>query len=153
VAVPNVDVVISAVSADGLGAQFEPETGSGQGRLPQPGTAVWWSVMGVSDDRLETMIVTRRITYQGGGPFVRALVEALEDQGVTVVVRRDGPYIGRHRESRDMGQDVHATMVATGRVEAINVGVGMFRRQFARYAEITIEGEGTPPPSRGRHRA
>ena len=41
-----------------------------------------------------------------------------------------------------MGEDVNATLVATGEVEAINVGVGMFRRRFASHAEIRVEGEG-----------
>jgi hypothetical protein len=86
--------------------------------------------MAAGPDRLEAVIVTRRIAYQGGGPFVRALVEALEEQGVTVVVRRDGPYVGQHRAARDMGDDVSATLAATGDVEAINAGVGMFRGRF-----------------------
>jgi hypothetical protein len=86
--------------------------------------------MAVGDDRLEAVTGTRRITYAGGGPFVRALVEALEHQHVTVVVRRVGPQVGRHREVRDMGEDVDATLVATGDFEAINVGVEMFRRGF-----------------------
>ena len=109
--------------------------------------------MAVGDDRLEAVTVTRRITYAGGGPFVRALVEALERQHVTVVVRRDGPYVGRHRQASDMGQDVSATLVATGDFDAINAGVETFRRRFASHAEIRVEGEGGPPPDRGRHRA
>jgi hypothetical protein len=109
--------------------------------------------MAGGDDRLEAVTVTRRLAYAGGGPFVRALVEALEDQAVTVVVRRAGPHDGRHREVRDMGEDVNATLIATGEAEAINVGVEMFRRRFASHAEISVEGEGEPPPSRGRHRA
>jgi hypothetical protein len=109
--------------------------------------------MAVGDDRLEAVTVTRRITYAGGGPFVRALVEALENQHVTVVVRRAGPEVGRHREVRDMGEDVNATLIATGDYEAINAGVEMFRRRFASHAEIRVEGEGEPPASRGRHRA
>jgi len=52
-----------------------------------------------------------------------------------------------------MGEDVNATLIATGEVEAINAGVEMFRRRFASHAEISVEGEGEPPPSRGRHRA
>jgi hypothetical protein len=51
-----------------------------------------------------------------------------------------------------MGDDVNATLVATGAVEAIAAGVGIFRQRFAKCAEIRVDGEGTPP-SRGRHRA
>jgi hypothetical protein len=92
--------------------------------------------MAVGADRLEAVTVTRYITYQGRGPYVRAPVEALVDQGVTVVVRRDGSYVGRHRQSRDMGEDVTATLAATGEVDAINSGVEMFGRQFARCAGL-----------------
>jgi hypothetical protein len=74
-------------------------------------------------------------------------------RGVTVVVRRAGPQVGRHREARDMGENVGATLLATGDFEAINAGVEVFRRRFASHAEIRVEGEGGPPPSRGRHRA
>ena len=79
-------------------------------------------------------------------------MQALEDQNVTVLVRRDGPYVGRHQAS-NMGEDVNATLIATGDFEAINTGVEMFRRRFAGHAEIRVEGEAGPPPSRGRHRA
>ena len=65
------------------------------------------------------MTETRRITFEGSGPFVHTLVTALEDEGVTVAVRREGRYFGQHREPRGMGDPVRATLVATGSIEAI----------------------------------
>ena len=103
--------------------------------------------------RLGAVVVTRRIFYQGGGAFVRALVVALESQGVTVMVRRDGPYVGQHREPRQMDDDVTATLVATGSVEAIDAAMTAFGHRFAKFAQISVEGEGPAPPTRGRHRA
>ena len=104
--------------------------------------------------RLGAVIITRRIAYRGCAAFVRALVVALESQGVTVVVRRDGPYVGRHREPRHMDDDVNATLVATGPVEAIDAAMTEFRQRLAKYAQISVEGEEPPlPTTRGRHRA
>jgi len=99
------------------------------------------------------MTETRRIAYSGSGPLVRMLVEALEDEGVTVVVRREAARVGQHRGSRGMGDDVNATLVATGAVEAIRAGVWMFLNRSASRAQVVIEGEEAPAPTRGRHRA
>jgi len=99
------------------------------------------------------MTESRRITYQGSGPFVRSLVEALEAEGVTVTVRRDGPYVGEHRDPRGMGDAVNATLVAVGAIEAIRAGVGTFRQRFADRAVVRIEDEEPLPPAHGRHRA
>ena len=104
-------------------------------------------------NRREAVIVTRCIAYEGGGPFLRALVVALEQQGLTVVVRRDGLHVDQHRESREMGGNVTATLVATGPGEAIDAGVGTFQRRFGQCAQVRVEGESTPPPTQGRHRA
>ena len=92
------------------------------------------------------MTDTRRITYQGSGPFVRTLVQALEGEGVTVTVRRNGPYVGEHRDPRGMGDAVGATLVAVGSIEAIKAGVWTFRQRFPNRAWVTIEGE-EPLPS------
>src|SRR5215204_4690923 len=88
---------------------------------------------------LEPMTETRRIAYSGSGPLVRMLVEALEDEGVTVEVRRQAAGVGQHRESRGMGNDVNATLVATGAVEAIKAGVWMFLHRSASRAQVVIE--------------
>ena len=101
---------------------------------------------------LNAVTETRRITFEGSGPFVRTLVTALEDEGVTVAVRREGRYFGQHREPRGMGDPVKATLVATGSIEAIQAGVSRFRERFASRAVVTIQGE-TGLPERGRHRA
>lgn len=91
------------------------------------------------------MTETRRITFEGSGPFVRTLVAALEGEGVTVAVRREGRYVGQHRESREMGDAVSATLVATGSIEAIKAGVSTFRDRFASRAVVTIDDDPTPP--------
>ena len=108
--------------------------------------------MTVGADRPAAMTETRRIAYEGSGPFVRTLVQALEDEGVQVAVRREGPYVGEHREPRGMGDAVKATLVATGEIEAIKAGVWTFLYRFANRAEVRIEKE-TQPPTHGRHRA
>ena len=104
-------------------------------------------------DRRAAMTETRRIAYEGSGPFVRTLVRALEDEGVQVAVRREGPYVGEHREPHGMGDPVKATLVATGEIEAIKAGVRTFLYRFANRAQVRIDGDEAPPPTRGRHRA
>jgi hypothetical protein len=102
------------------------------------------------------MTESRQITYQGSGPFVRTLVQALEGEGVRVTVRRDGPYVGEHRDPRHMGDAVNATLVAVGAIEAIRAGVYTFRQRFADRALVRIEGDDPTaglPPTHGRHRA
>ena len=98
------------------------------------------------------MTETRRITFEGSGPFVRTLVAALEGEGVTVAVRREGRYVGQHRQSRAMGDAVSATLVATGSIEAIKAGVSTFKERFASRAVVTIDVE-AGSPEQGRHRA
>jgi hypothetical protein len=98
------------------------------------------------------MTETRRISFEGSGPFVHTLVTALEGEGVTVAVRRDGRNVEEHRGPRGMGDAVKATLVATGSIEAIKAGVSTFRERFSSRAVVTIDGEATPP-DRGRHRA
>jgi hypothetical protein len=107
--------------------------------------------------RLNAVTETRRITFEGSGPFVRTLVQALEDEGVTVAVRREGHYVDQRPTPRGMGDAVKATLVATGASEAIAAGVSTFRQRFANRAMVTIENEAAPPPPRhhrqGQHRA
>ena len=98
------------------------------------------------------MTETRRISFEGSGPFVHTLVTALEGEGVTVAVRREGRHVGEHREPPGMGEAVKATLVATGSIEAIKAGVSTFRERFANRAVVTIDGEAAPP-EHGRHRA
>jgi hypothetical protein len=101
--------------------------------------------------RLNRVTETWRITFEGSGPFVRTLVQALEDEGVTVAVRREGAYVDQRLTPRGMGDAVKATLVATGASEAIAAGVSTFRQRFASRAMVTIENEAAPPPSHRRH--
>jgi hypothetical protein len=104
-------------------------------------------------ERLDAMTETRRIAYQGSGPFLRTLVQALEDDGVAVTVRRDGPYVGQHREVQGMGSAVNATLVATGAAAAIQAAVSAFRQQVREDAQVLIQDKDSPPHTRGSHRA
>ncbi|HEY6748936.1 MAG TPA: hypothetical protein VI357_24865 [Mycobacteriales bacterium] len=103
------------------------------------------------------MTETRRISFEGSGPFVRTLVQALEDEGVTVAVRREGRDEDQRPAARGMGDAVRATLVATGAREAIAAGVSTFRQRFASRATVTIEDEAAVPPAShrrpGQHRA
>lgn len=126
-----------------------------QARNPGPRPHGVVTVLGVV--RLDAVTETRRITFEGSGPFVRTLVQALEDEGVTVAVRREGHALDRPPTPRGMGDAVKATLVATGASEAIAAGVSTFRQRFANRALVTIENEATAPPPRhrrhGQHRA
>jgi hypothetical protein len=95
------------------------------------------------------MTETRQITYLGSGQFVRGLVQALEGEGVTVTVRRNGPSVGEHRHPRGMGDAVGATLVAVGATQAITAGVWTFRQRFPNRASVTIEGEARLSPTQG----
>jgi hypothetical protein len=92
------------------------------------------------------MTKTRRITYEGSGPFVRELVQILEAEGVTVTVRRERPPETEYRDTRGMTEAVTATLMATGTTEAVKTGVDRFRQRFPGRSIVRIEGE-------GRHRA
>jgi hypothetical protein len=114
-------------------------------------------VIALGVGRLNAVTETRRITFEGSGPFVRTLVQALEDEGVTVAVRREGHSVDQRPTPRGMGDAVKATLVATGASEAIKAGVSTFRQRFANRAVVTIENEAAAPPPRhrrhGQHRA
>jgi len=110
-------------------------------------------VIAVPVARLDAMIDSRRIAYQGSGPLLGTLVQALEDAGVAVTARRNGPYVGRHREDRGMGDAVDATLVVTGATASIETAVSIFRQQFSKHARVTIEDEEPRPHTHGRHRA
>jgi hypothetical protein len=98
---------------------------------------------------------TRRITFEGSGPFARALVQMLEEEGVTVQVQRGGQPATEYRDARGIAEAVVATLIATGADRAIRGGVQKFRERFAnRGAVVRVEGEDDEPPlERGRHRA
>jgi hypothetical protein len=114
-------------------------------------------VIGLGVRRLNAVTETRRITFEGSGPFVRTLVQALEDEGVTVAVRPERPSVDQRPTSGGMADAVEATLVATGASEAIKAGVSTFRQRFANRAMVTIENEAAAPPPRhrrhGQHRA
>jgi hypothetical protein len=99
------------------------------------------------------MTETLRIGYQGSGPFLRTLVRALEDDGVEITVRRDGPSAGQHRKVQGMGGAVTAALVVTGATAATRAAVATFRQQFPDHALVVIEDEDTPPHTSGRPRA
>jgi hypothetical protein len=61
--------------------------------------------------RLNAVTETRRITFEGSGPFVRMLVQALEDEGVTVAVRRERPDVDQRPIPCGMVDAVKATQV------------------------------------------
>ncbi|HEV8527007.1 MAG TPA: hypothetical protein VGS60_05555 [Actinomycetes bacterium] len=97
--------------------------------------------------------MTRRITYQGSVPIVRALVQALEAEGVTVSLRRGGQPTMEERDTRTIVENVVAILVAEGGVARIKAGVRKFRANFPR-AKVEIEGEddGEPMFHKGRMR-
>jgi hypothetical protein len=96
------------------------------------------------------MTESRQITFHGSGPLVRTLVQALEDEGVTVRARRNGPEVGQSPDPRRMGDAVDATLAAVGAIEAIRAGVLTFRQQFADRALVSIEGDESAPSAHGR---
>jgi hypothetical protein len=83
---------------------------------------------------------TRRITYQGSAALVRALVQALEAEGITVRVQRGGRPTMEQRDTRTIIEQVVAILVAAGGIAGIKAGVGKFRTNFPR-AKVEIEGE------------
>jgi short-subunit dehydrogenase involved in D-alanine esterification of teichoic acids len=80
----------------------------------------------------------RRITLEGSRPIGRALVQMLEEEGVTVQL--PGRHTTEYRDARDVAEGVITTVIAAGTVEAIKAGVRKVRWRFPR-AKIKIEGE------------
>ena len=71
--------------------------------MGRPARPPMTTVMAVGTEPLDPTTETRRISLRGQratGPDAGA---GAEDKGVTVVVRRDRPHVGQHRESRDTG--------------------------------------------------
>ncbi len=91
------------------------------------------------------MTEIRRITFQGSGPLARTLTQMLENEGVTVQVRRGGPPTTEHVDTRP--GEVLATLVASGTLNGIQKGVRKFRTRFPGEAKVNIEAE--PDISRG----
>jgi predicted flavoprotein YhiN len=83
---------------------------------------------------------TRRITYQGSAPILRALVQALEAEGVTVSLRRGVQPTTEERDTRTIVENVVAILIAEGGVAGIKAGVRKFQANFPR-AKVEIEGE------------
>jgi hypothetical protein len=96
--------------------------------------------------RLAIMEGTCQIRYEGSAPFVRELVQILEQEGVAVSVRREGPPESEYRDTRGMTDAVAAILTATGATEAVEAGVDRFQQRFPGRSIVRIEGE-------GRHRA
>jgi hypothetical protein len=78
---------------------------------------------------------TRRLTFEGG-PVGRALVQVLQEEGVTVT--GSGRPATEYRDARDIAEGVVTTLVATGAIEAIRAGVRRVRWRFPK-AKIEIE--------------
>jgi hypothetical protein len=85
---------------------------------------------------------TRLIRYRGSEPVVRALIQMLEEEDVTVVRRGQRPI--EHRDLGTMVEAVIATLEATGTIEGIKAGVAKFRERFPR-GGLEIEGEDDDP--------
>jgi hypothetical protein len=96
----------------------------------------------------------RRIVYEGSGPLLRALIQMLEEERVTVRVRRESRPEAEYRDGQGMTDNVIATVVATGAITGIKAGVERFRTRYGSRGRIRIEGEDDDQPRpRGRHRA
>lgn len=93
------------------------------------------------------MTESRQIIYRGSGPLLRALVQALEEEGVMVRVRRNGPAAGE--SPRSMGDAVHATLAAVGASDAIRTGVSIFRLRFPDRALVRIVVDESLPTAHG----
>jgi hypothetical protein len=81
---------------------------------------------------------TVRLTYRGGAPFVGALAQMLEEQGVSVQYT---PPV----ETRDMTGAlaiVAVVLSVTGNIHDIAATVQKFRQKFGAHAQI----EGLPEP-------
>lgn len=102
--------------------------------------------MAGSAARLPAVTGTSRIRYEGSAPLVRELVQILEQEGVTVSIRRERPPESEYRDTRGMTEAIAATLMATGATEAVEAGVHRFRQRFPGRSIVRIEGE-------GRHRA
>ena len=85
--------------------------------------------------------VTRRITYQGNPTLARALVRLLEEEGLTVRVRREGRPATEYRDAHRMPETVLATLLATGAAEEIDAAVRRFGERFPG-GRASVEGEG-----------
>jgi hypothetical protein len=79
----------------------------------------------------------RRITFEGSRPIRRALVQMLEEQGVTVQL--PGQHTSEYRDARDVAEGVITTLIAAGEL-AIRAGVRKVRWRFPG-AKIEVEGE------------
>jgi hypothetical protein len=116
-------------------------TGRGHERRPAPiAGAGRWDVLRVSPWRLLCRAVTeiRRITVEGSRPIGRALVQMLEEEGITVQL--PGRHTTEYRDARDVAEGVITTLIATGTLDAIRAGVRKVRWRFPG-ATIEVEGE------------
>jgi hypothetical protein len=124
-----------------LGGQGRPAAESGGTGHASAGTRRPTPVMVGGAARLPTMQGTSRIRYEGSAPFVRELVQILEQEGVTVSIRRERPPESEYRDTRGMTETVAATLMATGTAEAVKAGVDRFQQRFPGRGIVRIEGE------------
>ena len=85
------------------------------------------------------MTEIRRITLEDSRPIGRALVQMLEEQGVTVQL--PGRHTTEYRDARHVAEGGITTLIAAGELDAIKAGVRKVRWRFPG-AKINIEGDG-----------
>jgi hypothetical protein len=117
-----------------------PGLASGCVRAATVAGAGGWGVLRDSSWRLVCRAVTeiRRITFEDSRPIGRALVEMLEEEGVTVQL--PGRHTSEYRDARDVAEGVITTLIAAGELDAIRAGVRKVRWRFPG-AKIEVEGE------------
>jgi hypothetical protein len=79
----------------------------------------------------------RRITFEGSRPIRRALVQMLEEEGVTVQLPG---HTSEYRDARHVVEGGITTLIAAGALDAIRAGVRKVRWRFPA-AKIELEGE------------
>jgi hypothetical protein len=90
------------------------------------------------------MTETHQLVYTGPAAFASALVQMLQEQGVTVDWTPP-------EERRGLGHDAHdivVNLVATGVWVSVFKGVSVFRDRFKGRGRVDVD-----PPEKGRHRA
>ena len=80
----------------------------------------------------------RRITFEGSRPIGRALVQMLEEQGVTVQL--PGRHTTEYHDAGEVADGGITTLIAAGELDAIRAGVRKVRWRFPG-AKIEVEGE------------
>jgi hypothetical protein len=86
---------------------------------------------------------TRQITYEGPPALAHRLVQSLKDEGLTAYPFPhdiDWTPPEEERGVPEMAEATEVTIVTTGAIEAMKLGVRKFRERFGT-ARVKIEGE------------